>query len=247
MKRNKGGQAKARKANKKVKTIAGRLTRELERKLPSESLQKWENDLQLFNRVLSQKKSDSNKVYSLHEPNVKCYSKGKEHKKYEFGSKVSIMVTQKTGVIVGAINFNESLHDTKTLEASLEQYKRLTGITAKNVYLDRGYPGKKKIGETFLHIPKTDKKITVTKKKRHRRRAAIEPVIGHLKNDYRMLKNFLKGNLGDTINVMMAAAAMNFKRMMKKWKENPSLFANFLLKLYNYILFWIFPVKVLNR
>ena len=65
----------------------------------AESLQKWGNDLQLFKRVLSQRKSDSNKIYSLHEPNVKCYSKGKEHKKYEFGSKVSIMVTQKTGVI----------------------------------------------------------------------------------------------------------------------------------------------------
>ena len=241
MKRNKGGQAKARKASKKVKTIAGRLTRELERKLTSEALQKWGNDLQLFKRVLSQRKSDSNKIYSLHEPSVKCYSKGKEHKKYEFGSKVSIMVTQKTGVIVGALNFSESLHDTKTLEAALDQHKRLTGITAKNIYLDRGYPGRKQIGKTCLHIPKPDKKITATKKKRHRRRAAIEPVIGHLKRDYRMLRNFLKGNFGDAVNVMMAAAAMNFKRMMNKWKENPSFFTNFLLLLCNQIIFFIYP------
>lgn len=247
MKRNKGGHAKARKASKKVKTIAGRLTRELERKLSAESLQKWWNDLQLFNRVLRQKKSDSNKIYSLHEPNVKCYSKGKEHKKYEFGSKVSIMVTQKTGVIVGALNFNESLHDTKTLETALEQHKRLTGITAKNIYLDRGYPGRKQIGETNLHIPKPDKKITATKKKRHRRRAAIEPVIGHLKSDYRMLRNFLKGDFGDSVNVMMAAAAMNFKRMMNKWKANPSLFADFLLKFYTQIIFFALPPKILNH
>ena len=243
MKRNKAGQAKARKASKKVKTIAGRLTRELERKLSAEAQQQWGNDLQLFNRVLNQKKSDSNKIYSLHEPNVKCYSKGKEHKKYEFGSKVSIMVTQKTGVIVGALNFNESLHDTKTLEAALEQHKRLTGITAKNIYLDRGYPGRKQIGETLLHIPRPDKKITTTKKKRHRRRAAIEPVIGHLKSDYRMLRNFLKGNYGDTVNVMMAAAAMNFKRMMNKWKANPSFFGEILLQLYSRILFLFSPVN----
>jgi transposase, IS5 family len=243
MKHNKGGQGKARKASKKVKTIAGRLTRELERKLSAESLQKWGNDLQLFNRVLSQKKSDSNKIYSLHEPNVKCYSKGKEHKKYEFGSKVSIMVTQKTGVIVGALNFNESLHDTKTLEAALNQHTRLTGITAKNVYLDRGYPGRKKIGETNLHIPKPDTKITATKRKRHRRRAAIEPVIGHLKSDYRMLRNFLKGNFGDSVNVMMAAAAMNFKRMMNKWQRHSSLVADFFIRFYNQILFFISPTE----
>ena len=145
------------------------------------------------------------------------------------------------------MNFSESLHDTKTLEAALKQYTRLTGITAKNVYLDRGYPGRKQIGETNLHIPKPDKKITATKKKRHRRRAAIEPVIGHLKNDYRMLRNFLKGNFGDTVNVMMAAAAMNFKRMMNKWKKNPPFFAEFLFQLYNQILFSIYPIRLLSR
>jgi transposase, IS5 family len=247
MKRTRKGHAKARKANKKIKTIAGRLTRELERKLPVERLQQWGSELQLFQKVLNQKKSDSNKIYSLHEPHVKCFSKGKEHKKYEFGSKVSIMITQNTGVIVGALNFTESLHDTRTLEASLQQHQRLTGITAKNVYLDRGYPGRKQIGATSLHIPKPEKNITPTKKKRHRRRAAIEPVIGHLKNDYRMLRNYLKGSFGDAINVMMAGAAMNFKRMMNKWKENPSLFANYLLMLYNQILLLIAPARIINR
>lgn len=83
--------AKARKADKKVKTIAGRLVRELQRKLPAESCPA---ELELFERVLRQKRQDKNKVYSLHEPEVQCISKGKEHKKYEFGSKVSIIVTQ---------------------------------------------------------------------------------------------------------------------------------------------------------
>ena len=192
--------------------------------------------MQLFQRILNQKNSDSNKIYSIHEPNVKCFSKGKEHKKYEYGSKISVMVTQKTGVIVGALNFTESLHDTRTLEDALEQHQRLTGIITKNVYLDRGYPGRKQIGETNLHIPKPDKKITAIKRKRHRRRAAIEPVIGHLKNDYRMLRNYLKGNFGDAVNVMMAAAAMNFKRMMNKWKKNPPPVHYFLLKFYEQLL-----------
>jgi IS5 family transposase len=80
----------------------------LNRKLPSQALSKYSNDLNLFAKVLLQKRSDGNKIYSLHEPNVKCYTKGKEHKRFEFGSKVSITVTQKTGVIVGALNFNST-------------------------------------------------------------------------------------------------------------------------------------------
>ena len=139
LRRNKGGDVKARKASKKIKTIAGRLVRELKRKLPATNLNKYAMDLELFTKVLAQKKSDSNKIYSLHEPQVKCYTKGKEHKKFEFGSKVSILLTQTTGVIVGALNFNDTLHDSKTLPDALQQYERLTGKQAKDIFLDRGY------------------------------------------------------------------------------------------------------------
>jgi len=227
MKRRKGGHAIARKASKKIKTIAGRLTRELERKLTPQSLEKWGTDLQLFQKVLSQKKDDSNKIYSLHEPEVKCFSKGKEHKKYEFGSKASFLITQKTGVIVGAMNFTENIHDSKTLPDALQQHERLTGIKAKEVYVDRGYPGPKQIGDTQIHLPKPNKNITLSQRKKHRRRAAIEPTIGHLKHDYRMVKNFLKGSFGDAINVMLAASAMNFKRMMNLWKKGEISLAQF--------------------
>jgi len=235
MKRRKGGNAIARKASKKIKTIAGRLTRELERKLTPQSLEKWGTDLHLFQKVLAQKKEDSNKVYSLHEPQVKCFSKGKEHKKYEFGSKASFLITQKTGVIVGALNFSETIHDSKTLPAALDQHQRLTEIKAKEVYVDRGYPGPKQIGGTQIHIPKPNKNITLSQRKKHSRRAAIEPTIGHLKHDYRMLRNFLKGSFGDAVNVMLAASAMNFKRMMNLWKEGKNslaqLFSHFVKQL----------------
>jgi transposase, IS5 family len=228
MKHRKKGEPVARKANKKIKTIAGRLTRELERRLTSDGINKWGTDLQLFTRVLAQKRSDNNKIYSLHEPNVHCYSKGKEHKKYEFGSKVSILVTQKTGVIVGALNFEQTIHDSKTLPAVLHQYEELTGKQAKNIFVDRGYAGPRVIGETNINLPRTQKNITQTKRKRHKRRAAIEPCIGHLKSDYRLARNFLKGSYGDMINVLMAAAAMNFKRMMNLWKAGSHLFDLFL-------------------
>jgi IS5 family transposase len=231
LKRKKGGDVLARKASKKIKTIAGRLVRELDRKLTSSGLEKWGSDLSLFKQVLAQKRADTNKIYSLHEPHVKCFNKGKEHKKYEFGSKVSILVTQKTGVIVGALNFTENLHDSKTLSSALEQHIRLTGKEAQEVYADRGYPGPKQINNTQIHIPKPDKNITITRRNKHKRRAAIEPVIGHLKHDYRMARNFLKGSYGDAINVMMAAAGMNFKRMMNLWQSGQNILAQFIFAL----------------
>ncbi len=221
--KNKG---KATKADKKVKTIAGRLVRELERKLPP-SL--YQNTLALFKEVLAQKKADSNKIYSLHEPHVQCISKGKEHKKYEFGSKVSITTTKNTGVIIGAINIEKNVHDSKTCAPAIEQQQRLTGVILKNNFVDRGYRGVKEVLGTKIIIPDSPgKKRTAYEKQKLRkgfkRRAAIEPKIGHLKQDHRLSRNFYKGIKGDNNNVMLAAAAMNFKRMMNKWKLNPLLF-----------------------
>jgi IS5 family transposase len=172
---------------------------------------------------------------SLHEPQVKCFSKGKEHKKFEFGSKGSLLTTQTTGVIVGAMNFTENVHDSKTLPTALEQYQRLTGKEAKEVYLDRGYPGVNRIGNTQIHIPKPNKNITKSQRKKHKRRAAIEPVIGHLKQNYRLGRNFLKGSFGDSVNLMLAAAAMNFKRMMNKWKASKVSLAQFLNCFFKFI------------
>jgi IS5 family transposase len=189
----------------------------------------------LFEKVLLQKRSDSNKIYSLHEPDVKCYTKGKEHKRFEFGSKVSIAVTQKTGVIVGALNFNSTEHDSKTLEKALTQYTNLTDKTAKTVFVDRGYRGPKTVNETTICVPKPDKNITKTKRRRHSRRAAIEPVIEHLKSDYRMNRNFLKGIMGDEMNVLLSAAAMNFKRVMNLWKQR---LINFILQIVLETLFY---------
>jgi IS5 family transposase len=230
--RNKGGDLKARKASKKIKTIAGKLVRDLERKLSDIALNTHSVDLSLFKKVLLQKRSDSNKIYSLHEPEVKCYTKGKEHKKFEFGSKASLLITQSTGVIVGALNFTETLHDSKTLPSVIEQYERLMNKQPKNIFLDRGYRGPKKINNTILHTPKPDKNITKAKRKGHKQRAAIEPIIGHLKQDYRMIKNYLKGTIGDAINLMLAAAAMNFKRMMNKWKNQSDFLFQIICNLY---------------
>lgn len=230
--------SKARKADKKVKTIAGRLVRELERNLGSES--NHHKNLDLYQRVLAQKRNTPNKIYSLSEPDVVCISKGKEHKKYEFGNKVSVVLTQNTGVIVGAMGFRNEF-DGHTLEPALNQVERLVGKALKTVSADRGYRGNTQIGDTAVQVPKPfSKKQTKYQqnklKKAHKQRAAIEPVIGHLKSDHRLNRNFYKGIFGDNINIMLASAAFNFKRMMNKWKKKLS---EFFIHFFQVMNFWI--------
>ena len=238
-KTRKNGSKQARKANKKIQIIAGRLVREIARKLPLEGLGTYLPMLKLFQRVLSQKRADTDKIYSLHEPNVKCYSKGKEHKKFEFGSKASVLIDQASGIIMGALNFTQSLHDSKTLPEVLEQYERLNGQEAKEVFVDRGYKGIKQYKASKIYVPIPDKNITKNQRQKHSRRAAIEPVIGHLKQDYRLCRNYLKGIFGDNINIILAAAAMNFKRRMNLWRTEAIL--RWLLRCkYILKLFWEF-------
>jgi IS5 family transposase len=214
--------ARSIKADRKVKTIAGRLVRELERNLPPWSI--FQSDLNLFKKVLAQKRNDTNKIYSLHEPEVQCISKGKEHKRYEFGNKVSVAYTQNTGVIVGAKGFRNE-YNGHTLEPSLRQVEKLTGRMPRTTSVDRGYRGITQIGDTQVQIPKpfNDKKQSKYRqhklRKAFKRRAAIEPVIGHLKADHRLSRNFYKGIFGDNINIMLCAAAFNFKRMINSWKK----------------------------
>ena len=240
----KHGAKAARKANKKIQIIAGRLVRELARKLPLAGLGNYLPSLKLYQRVLSQKRTDTNKIYSLHEPEVKCYAKGKEHKKFEFGSKASILIDQHTGIIMGAINFTETLHDSKTIPEVLEQYERLNGKEAKEVFVDRGYKGIKQYKSSIIHAPIPNKYITKEQRKKHSKRAAIEPIIGHLKQDYRLCRNYLKGILGDNMNIILAAAAMNFKRRINLWRTEA---IRCWLLIYNMLInaYWIFmPQKL---
>ena len=221
------GNKQATKADRKIKTIAGRLTRELGRKLPADS--KHNAKLALFQQILSQQRGDNNKIYSVHESHVQCIGKGKQYKKYEFGSKVSITSTAKTGVIIGAVNIPKNTYDGHTLDAALEQQQRLTGTTLEHLFVDRGYKGVTNVRGTPIHSPKvatagTPESVKRLMRKGFRRRAGIEPKIGHLKSDHRLGRNYYKGVVGDTINVMLAAAALNFKRMMNIWKQRLLIF-----------------------
>ncbi len=211
---------KVKKSRRSIKTIAGRLVRELKRLLPDHP--DYKELLSLYEQVINQQRDTKNKIYSLHETEVCCISKGKEHKMYEFGNKASFVVTQTTGVIVGAMSFRNE-YDGNTLEPALTQASKLRKTKIKTATVDRGYRGNTEINDIKIQLPKPfSKKQTDYEKRRlkkaHTRRAAIEPVIGHIKKDHRLGRNFYKGVVGDSINILLSAAAFNFKRMMNKYK-----------------------------
>lgn len=212
---------KARKARKKLKTIAGRLVRELGRKLPEELLEQYRAKLDLFETVLEQKRHDKNKTYSLHEPEVACIAKGKAHKPYEFGSKVSFVLSPSKGIILGTVNFTGNPHDSNTLEAALDNLQAVAALEPPKAYCDRGYRGKKKIGQTEIITPRKGKTPYQRRKLRKRfgERTGIEPIIGHIKHDHRMARNYLKGVIGDQMNAILAAAGFNYRKMLNQIKE----------------------------
>ena len=207
---------KVERADRRMRTIAGRLVRELLRCLPADS--RHRDQLELCLRFVNGEQTDGHKIYSLHEPDVLCISKGKEHKKYEFGNKVSI-VRLWSGIIIGALSFRNE-YDGHTIDRSLEQVRRIYGRKIRILAGDRGYRGQQMSGDTKVVIPDVPKESDSNheRSKRHklfRKRAGIEPVIGHCKSDHRLGRNFYKGLLGDSMNVMLAAAAFNLKRAMR--------------------------------
>ncbi len=230
---------KVSKAKRRIKTIANTLLREVRRKLSNFALECHAENLKICEKVINQERSEKDKIYSIHEPHTKCIAKGKAHKKYEFGSKVGIAMTKETCIILGVENFSDNRHDSKTLEEILKQVTQNQGVEPKVALCDRGFRGIEKIGNTEICIPKPSEKgiskyFKEKKRKNFRRRSAIEPVIGHVKHDFRMAKNYLKGALGDVLNLFLAAAAFNFKKWMRKAAQALSFFLNFALASFLY-------------
>ncbi len=215
---------KAKAALRRIKTIAGRQVRDIERQFNSAQKIKYEGLFVILNKILMQKKGDQNKIYSIHEPEVNCIAKGKEAKKFEFGNKSGIVLTKTSKIVVGAIAFESNPYDGHTLEAHLKQTEYLTESIPKVGIVDRGYRGKKNINGVEIISPTAPKKGATQyekqkARKRFRARAGIEPVIGHIKHDHRMLRNYLKGVNGDKINTILAGTGFNLKKMLNRIKE----------------------------
>ena len=205
---------RAARETRRLKTYLGRVYRDISRKA-TDFDPELRKSLQLAHRLLKQEKHSKNKLYSIHAPEVECISKGKAHKRYEFGVKVGMATTSQGNWIVGIQAFSGNPYDGHTLEATLEQVERLTGKQAKEVYVDKGYRGHGYTGPTLVHIVGTrKKKVTRTLKKWLKRRNAIEPIFGHLKTNNRMSRNYLKGTEGDQINALLSGCGYNMRKLL---------------------------------
>ena len=234
---------KARAAARRIKVITGRIVRDIDRKMDSVSKEKYEALFSIFKKVLAQEKNSGNKIYSIHQPHVKCIAKGKETKKYEFWNKSSIVKTKKSGIIVGAMAFIENVYDGDTLLPQLEQTERITGHKTKIGIVGRGYRERKVINGVPIIIlailPSSASNYQKQKmRKRFRARAGIEPIIGHLKQDHRLSRNNLLNEQGDLVNTLLAAAVFNLRKMLQRLKaEALNIFVEF---------FWRIFVQVWN-
>jgi len=208
---------RAKKEIRKLKTYLGRVTRDIGRKiLGREELGKpFASLLEMAKRLYSQKRDDKNKLYSLHAPEVECIAKGKAHKKYEFGCKVSVATTSKDNFIVGIQAFHSNPYDGHTLKETVSQAERLGEFEAKELFVDRGYRGHDYEGKALVHVARQGiSKIKGSLRKWLKRRSAIEPVIGHMKNDGRLGRNYLLGVEGDKINALLCGAGHNMRKLI---------------------------------
>jgi len=205
---------RARQCTRKLKTYLGRVIRDIERNYqkPDEPLR---NLLEIGRKIFHQQRTDKNKTYSVHAPEVECISKGKAHKRYEFGCKVSVAATSRGGWFVGAQAVHGNPYDGHTLSDALSQVERM-GIRPEQAFVDMGYRGHNYEGPVEVHVDKRHRGRTAKSLWRWmKRRAAIEPGIGHLKREHRMDRNRLKGKEGDCINAILSAAGMNFSKLLR--------------------------------
>lgn len=222
---------RARRTVKKLRTQLGRVIRDIQRKCqePSEELK---NLLALALRLFRQKKEDSNKIYSLHEPHVECIAKGKAHKPYEFGCKVGLVITAKKNWIIGAHAIHGNPFDGHTLKQSISVTEKNTGVRVKDAFVDKGYRGQAHHPTHIRVFISGRRRLPKSLKVLLRRRSAVEPIIGHTKHDHRMDVNLLKGPLGDKINVLLAAAAFNLRKTLRGFPTSAGFYFEILCKNY---------------
>ena len=175
--------------------------------------------LERAERIRTQQRHTKNKLYALHAPEVECISKGKARNPYEFGVKVSLVVTHKQGLMVGARSFPGNPYDGHVLSAQLEQTANLlqdTGRVPKQVVVDLGYRGvdADNPGVQIIHRGKY-KSLSDHEKKLLKRRQAIEPLIGHTKADHRMDRCWLQGAVGDALHALSCAAGYNIRWLLR--------------------------------
>jgi IS5 family transposase len=219
---------RANRALKKLKTYLGRVIRDVARRIEGDSWLKeviFDPIMSLARRVRDQtQRQRGPKVYSLHAPEVECIGKGKAHRPYEFGVKVSVATTlahARGGQFVTHVKaLPGNPYDGHTLKTVIPEMETLIGNIIERLLADKGYRGHNAPPDYKFRVFTSGQKRRVTPKiKRElRRRSAIEPVIGHLKSEHRMDRNYLWYRQGDATNAVLAAAGYNFRRLIR-WLE----------------------------
>ena len=220
---------RARREIRRLKTFLGRVTRDVARKLAIRPgvAPHFAEALARIEQLLAQQKTDHAKLYALHAPEVECLAKGKVHKRYEFGVKVSVAATNREGLVLGMLALPGNPYDGHTLAPALAQAERVTGTAVARAYVDRGYRGHGlDPGRVFISGQRGG--VTPAIRRELRRRSAIEPVIGHMKTDGRLDRNFLAGARGDATNALLCGAGYNLR-----------LILNFLERLLRALLRWL--------
>lgn len=213
-----------------MKTLVGRLIRRVEQQLLEQNIMLSEPLRVVFEKVkkiyrqsfLSKSakrayKEAGNKVlYSFHAEEVECIGKGKLSKPYEFGNKVGLAVTGRNNFIVGVKSFHGNPYDGHTLAQTIAAVEQVTEQEAVKIFVDLGYRGNNYTHKSRVYTPYTKKAITPEIKQFQKRRSAIEPVIGHLKQYGRMGRNFLKGVIGDILNPLISAIGFNLRNIARR-------------------------------
>lgn len=214
---------RAKRERQKIRTRLGRVIREVGRRLDLPSTEMSEL-LILAQRLHDQQRENTNKLYSLHEHHVECIAKGKAHKRYEFGCKVSVASTLKEGFLLFCDAIHGNPYDGHTLRSTLESVQENTGVMPSLTVTDKGYRGHKSSDLSEVIIRGVNKVRGRYKRKLVRRQSLIEAMIGHLKSDSRMDRNRLKSKMGDKVNAILCAAGKNLKKLMVfLWKASLQL------------------------
>lgn len=218
------------KAVKSLKNYLGRTVRDIERQIKESSDlgARFTPLLDKAKRLLAQEKRSSLKLYSLHEPDVYCIAKGKAAKPYEFGCKVALIVTHKQGLALSSQALSTNVYDGHTLKASLQNASALAQATIDQAFVDKGYRGHE-VEAAQVYISGQRRGLTRSLKKSLKRRSAIEPHIGHMKNTGKLRRNYLKGIIGDAFNALLCAIGHNL-RMIRRTIRSLFVFFCFWLK-----------------
>lgn len=205
---------RARRCTKMLRTLLGRVVRDIGRKAV-EIAPVLQDFLHRAEKLLAQTQKSKNKLYSIDAPEVECISKGKAHKRYEFGCKVSVAMTNESNWIVGIQALHGNPFDGHTLAGAINQVEQVTGKSVREIFVDKGYRGHDYTGNGQVHITgQRNGSAGPALRRRKKRRAAVEPKIGHLKSDHRMSRNSLKGKQGDKINALLAGIGANIRKLL---------------------------------